>query len=88
MKIVYAKDRCVIAFGGMRIALAPGDPWDGDDPLVKEYPDRFVDGPATVRSTRASAGMLSVDSPPVERATRAPGEKRNVRKPRPDGTSQ
>lgn len=79
-KIVYAKDRCVIAFGGMRISLAPGDPWDGDDPLVQEYPDRFVDGPATVRSTRAPSGTL-----PVERATRAPGERRTTRKPRAGG---
>lgn len=60
VKIVYAKESRVIAFGGMRIALRPGDPWDGDDPLVAEHPDAFVSGPATVRSTREPAGFIKV----------------------------
>ena len=82
MKIVYAKEPRVIAFGGQRVALRPGEPWDGDDPLVKEHPGAFVDGPGAVRSTREASGFVRVDEPPVERATRAPGEKRNVRRPK------
>jgi hypothetical protein len=82
MKIVFAKEPRVIAHGGQRIALRPGEPWDGDDPLVTEYPDAFVDGPSTVRSTRDASGLVAVGEPPVERATRAPGEKRNVRRPK------
>lgn len=63
MKIVYAKEPRVIAYGGMRIALRPGEPWDGGDPLVEAHPDAFVDGPTTVRSTRNPSGVVAV---PVE----------------------
>lgn len=82
MKIVYAKEPRVIAFGGMRVTLRPGDPWDGDDPLVQAHPDAFVDGPRVVRSTRNSGGVIDV---PVEQATRAPGEKRATRRTRQAG---
>lgn len=70
MKIVYAKEPRVIAFGGMRINLAPGEPWDGDDPLVKAHPDAFVPGPAKVRTTRDPSGLIDV---PAEPAPKRPG---------------
>lgn len=70
MKIVYAKEPRVIAFGGMRVALRPGEPWDGDDPLVKRHPDAFVSGPATVRSTREPSGLIEVAAEQEPRAPR------------------
>lgn len=82
MKIVYAREGAVVAHGGHRVMIRPGEPWDGDDALVKAHPDLFVDGPASVRTTRDPSGVTDV---PVERATQAPGEKRNVRKPRTSG---
>lgn len=74
MQIVYAKEPRVIAFGGMRVALRPGEPWDGDDPLVKANPDAFVDGPVTVRSTRTPEGVIDVPAEQSDkpRATRRP----------------
>lgn len=70
MKIVYAAAPRVIAFGGMRVALRPGEPWDGDDPLVKQYPDAFVTGPTKVRSTRDPSGLVDV---PAQPAPKRPG---------------
>jgi hypothetical protein len=85
MKIVYANKNAVVAHSGLRIVVRAGEPWDGDDPLVKSHPDLFVDGPASVRTTRDPSGVTDV---PVERATQAPGEKRNVRRPRTSGTAK
>ena len=83
MKVVYANTSAVVAHGGLRIPVRAGEPWDGDDALVKAHPEMFTDGPASVRSTRDPSGVTNL---PVERATQAPGEKRNVRKaPRTSG---
>lgn len=82
MRIVYANTSAVVAHGGLRIPIRTGEPWDGDDALVKAHPELFVDGPASVRSTRDPSGVIDL---PVERATAAPGEKRNTRKPRTSG---
>ena len=73
MKIVYAKEPRVIAYGGMRVPLRPGEPWDGDDPLVKRYPDAFVDGPRQVRSTQDPSGFREVPAGGEPAPKRGPG---------------
>lgn len=77
MKIVYAKEGVVVAHAGQRVPIRPGEPWDGDDPLVKAHPEMFADGPSSVRTTRDPSGVTDV---PVEQAARAPGEKRTTRR--------
>ena len=79
-KVVFAKTSAVLAHGGQRVPIRAGEPWDGDDSLVKSYPDMFADGVAAVRSTTDPRGYTE-----VEQATRAPGEKRTVRRPRTSG---
>lgn len=72
MKIVYVAEPRVIAYGGMRITLTPGEPWDGDDPFVKANRDAFVDGPRTVRSTVAPGGLIEVPAEPKRGPGRPP----------------
>lgn len=76
MNIVYANTASTLAHQGDRVVIRPGDPWDGDDPLVEAYPSFFSPHPRAVRSTRTANGFAAVDEAPVERGTRAPGEKR------------
>lgn len=73
MKIVYAAAPRVIAFGGMRVSLRPGEPWDGDDPLVKQFPHAFVAGPRQVRSTQHPSGFREVPADEAAPAKRGPG---------------
>lgn len=76
--VVYAKTSVVVAHAGRRIGLKAGEPWDPSDPLVEAYPDMFVNRVPAVRSTVDPRGFREN----VERATRAPGEKRAVRRGR------
>jgi hypothetical protein len=78
--IVYANQSCILAVGGQRVQVRKGDPWDGNDPAVKQYPDHFVDKVPAVRTTTDPRGyrVLADDEPAVERATAAPGEKRTT----------
>lgn len=73
MKIVYASEQRVIAWQGDRIALRPGEPWDGDDPLVKAHPGSFVAGPRQVRSTQDPSGFREVPAEQAAPAKRGPG---------------
>jgi len=55
-----------------------GSHWPADDPVVKANPEVFSSDPRYgLEYSRAPAGF---DDPPVEQVTRAPGEKRNVRR--------
>lgn len=98
--IVYTRQSGVLAHGGQRIRVTPGEPWRADDPLVAAYPDFFVDHVPAVRTTEdprgwteytppgkgMTADVVIVDELPVERATAAPGERRQTRRPsRKDG---
>jgi hypothetical protein len=75
MDIVYARSTVNLAHNGQRIPVRAGEPWDAGDPLVARYPDMFADNLSAVRTTLTPSGML-----PVERATAAPGERRNTRR--------
>lgn len=85
MDVVYAKTNVVLAFGGQRVQVRVGEPWNADDPLVKAYPDTFAPNVKAVRSTEDPRGFVEYEQAaeaeaPVETATRAPGEARNVRR--------
>lgn len=77
--IVFASTAATLAHQGNRYRISPGEPWDADDPLVKRYPSMFVAAPSHVR-TSGPGDYKPVDETPVERATRAPGEKRRIRR--------
>lgn len=70
----YVHPNCVavVRHGGGRVRLNPADTWDAADPFVLARPDLFSTDPLAVAH---SIGY----EPPVERATRAPGEKRMTR---------
>jgi hypothetical protein len=69
-KIVYASADCVVRHHGLAIRLVPGEPWDADDPFVRQRPDLFRDVPDLVHRTVA----------PVEQATAGPGERRMTKR--------
>lgn len=75
--IVYAAVDSVLAHGGQRIRVKPGEVWAADDPLVAQYPQAFTDQPRGMRVTTSASGWAE-----VEQATATPGEKRTTRRPR------
>jgi hypothetical protein len=74
MEVVYAKDSAVVPLdNGGRVMVRKGTHWPANDPIVKTQPSLF--------STDPSYGLsYTADPEPVEQATAAPGEKRNVRR--------
>lgn len=72
MSYVYPNCIAVVAYNGGRIHLRPDQQWDADDPFVRARPEFFT---ATAAAVTHSPGYE-----PVEQATRAPGERRNVRR--------
>lgn len=76
--VVIAITNCTVAHNGEAVAIIAGDPWDADSPIVKAYPSRFVSEHDAVRG--GDNGSISPVDPdaPVERATRAPGERRKA----------
>lgn len=72
MAIVYAKESVAVQHGdGVPIVISRGAAYDDTHDIVKAHPELFEEEPSRV------AGR-----PQVERATRAPGEKRAVGRPR------
>lgn len=82
MKIVFASRSAVVAHAGLRIHIRAGEPWDGDDPLVRAYPGLFTAGPAVVRTTRDPSGVVDV---PVQEAGERPVQEAGERPARPGG---
>jgi hypothetical protein len=84
MAVVYANQTASVSWSGGKTLLKKDQAWDADAGLVRERPELFSDEPEKV------AGRAS-GRPPVERATRAPGEMRAVpakrapKKPEPAG---
>jgi len=73
--VVYAKTDCVVVWSGGQSPISKGDVWDSEADLVRERPDLFSTEPTRVRGQKARP-----ETPPVERATAAPGEKRATRR--------
>lgn len=76
MSTVYAVDTAQVMMPDESMVLVCKDePWESDSPVVRLKPELF-------RSTPAGPPPTSIgpDGIPVEQATAAPGEKRNVRR--------
>lgn len=78
MDIVYATTTTMVAVpGGGQVRVAKGTHWPASDPVVVAQPSLFSDD--------ARYGLNFTAEPegyraPVEQATAAPGERRNVRR--------
>jgi len=67
---VYANQSGVRPWNGAMCNFTAGEAWQADDPFVAAHQDLFSTEPPKVRTTEPKP------KPPVERATRRPGEKR------------
>lgn len=67
--VVFAVASCVTEFGGNAVHVNAGEAWAAEDPFVTANPAMFGPPPRLRRTG-------PVPAPKVERATRAPGEKR------------
>jgi hypothetical protein len=78
MKIVYATATAPVQLpSGISGTVQKGSHWPADDPVVREHPELFSDD--------ARFGLNYSEEPdgydaPVETATAAPGERRQVRR--------
>lgn len=73
--VVYAVTNATVAHRGEAVPIRAGDPWDADSPVVKAHPGLFLAEHDMVRAGDGG-GIVPADEAPVERGTRAPGEKR------------
>lgn len=70
--LVFAASTCTTADAqGVLVRLTANEPWAANDPLVLARPGLFVATPTVVRRTVAASAPVK-----VEKATKAPGEKR------------
>ena len=70
--LVFAASTCTTADAqGVLVRLTANEPWAANDPLVLARPGLFVPTPTVVRRTVAASAPVK-----VEKATKAPGEKR------------
>lgn len=80
MEWVYATStQQVVTPDGGRETVHFGEHWPAGDPVVLAAPAGLftADGRSTMRCT---APLPEADEPPVEQATAAPGERRNIRR--------
>lgn len=64
---------------GEQVTPDPRRPYRSDDPLVTAYPEMFAADTDLAAEHRAAEHRVAADRP-VERATRAPGERRPTRR--------
>jgi hypothetical protein len=78
MQVKYATANAIINRpGGGAVRVRKGSHWPTDDPIVQAQPSLFSDDPRW--GLEYSVQPDGFDDP-VEQATAAPGEKRNVRR--------
>lgn len=82
MDVVIATDTVNVTFGGQRMHIPRGTAWDAADPLVKQFPGLFSADDRHALRTQPRKEPDAGGEPPVERATRAPGERSPARRPR------
>lgn len=86
MKIVYASSTARVTVHGVGVLVQKGQHWPESDPVVRQHPDLFsADARYGLVYTAEPAGygepvMAEDDTPPVERATANPGERREARR--------
>lgn len=71
---VYAAITGSVSWNGTVVRLVEGEVWPAADPFVKQRDDLFRSTPPVVRNTEGRPTIQR--ERPIERATRAPGEKR------------
>ena len=79
MDVVYAKDTGSLPTPGGPVLVHKGSHWPADDPVVRANAGWFTTDPRYGLSWSGEP-PASMSEPPVETATAAPGEKRNVRR--------
>lgn len=77
--VVYAKGTFPVQTDlGGRVMVRMGSHWAADDPVVRAHPEQFSEDPRYgLAFSREPVGW---NDPPVETATAAPGERRNIRR--------
>jgi hypothetical protein len=81
MQIVYAKYSASVATpDGGQAVVQGGTHWRADDPLVKAAPAGMFSPDPRYGLNWYGPPPPEMAEPPVEQATAAPGEKRNVRR--------
>lgn len=79
MDVVYAVDTAQVPTVECGLVLVrKGEHWAANDPVVRAQPSLFTTDARY--GMRYSAEPAGYNDPPVEQATAAPGEKRNVRR--------
>jgi hypothetical protein len=80
MDVVFATETASLTSpDGSSVLVRKGTHWSADDPLVRAYPGVFAADPRYGLSWTGPPPP-EMSEPPVEQATAAPGEKRNVRR--------
>jgi hypothetical protein len=80
MKVVFATTTAAVTMpDGSTRRVQHGSHWPADDPVVTQNPGLFADDPRYGLTYSGNPPPEMAD-PPVEQATAAPGEKRNVRR--------
>jgi hypothetical protein len=82
MDVVIATDTVNVTWQGHRLHIPRGSAWDATDPLVEAHPGLFSADDRFVNRTVPRREAAAADEPAVERATRAPGERTQARRPR------
>jgi len=79
MDVVFAVDTAQVPTEHSGLVLVrKGEHWPADDPVVRMMPSLFSADPRY--GLHYSAEPAGYGDPPVEQATAAPGERRNVRR--------
>lgn len=79
MDIVYPVTNATLTLAnGAQFVVRIGQHWPSDDAVVLEKPDAFTTDPRY--GLAFSTPPPEMADPPVEQATAAPGEKRNLRR--------
>ncbi len=77
MTYVFANLSGSVRWRGGTVRLVEGQAWRATDQFVADRPDLFSSVPSPVHSTDPTPNRRRQnEAPPIERATRAPGEKR------------
>jgi len=78
--VVFAKDTVMLTSSdGGSVPVRKGSHWSASDSLVRENPAWFTPDPRYGLSWSGEP-PAEMAEPPVEQATAAPGERRNVRR--------
>lgn len=74
MDVVFATQTGSLVLEGAQVNVQVGSHWPAEDPIVRQYPGMFSTDPRY--GLRFTDQPASLDDPPVEQATAAPGEVR------------